>query len=57
MTGHEMGSITDPAVPARPPADDGSYEPPRVSVLGTLAEMTLGRRATRSDGLNPGSLF
>lgn len=34
-----------------------AYEPPRVVVLGTLAEMTLGRVAQRSDGINPGSLF
>jgi hypothetical protein len=33
------------------------YEPPRLTVLGTLAEITLGHPGTQSDGLNPGSTF
>jgi hypothetical protein len=37
--------------------DGRPYEPPRVSVLGTLAEITLGHAGPKSDGINPGSLF
>ena len=33
------------------------YEPPSVTVLGSLAEMTLGRPGPKSDGINPGSFI
>jgi hypothetical protein len=33
------------------------YEPPQLTVLGSLAEMTLGHVAAKSDGINPGSLI
>ena len=32
------------------------YEPPRVSVLGTLAELTGGTGAALTDALGPGSI-
>jgi hypothetical protein len=44
--------------------DDGGapshecYEPPRVTRLGTIAELTLGQsRSQRTDGVFPGSQF
>jgi hypothetical protein len=40
------------AEPTYPP-----YAPPRMTVLGSLAEITLGHVSTKSDGTNPGSLF
>jgi hypothetical protein len=35
-----------------------AYEPPRISVLGTLSDLTRGRSSTaRTDGTFPGSIF
>jgi len=31
------------------------YEPPRLRVIGTLAELTRGTNPTTTDGLGPGS--
>jgi hypothetical protein len=31
------------------------YEPPRLIVIGTVAELTRGSNPTTSDGLGPGS--
>lgn len=52
----------DPAVtpaqqPARdqPLADPRGYQPPRLMVLGTLAQLTLGNPGTNNDFLGPGS--
>jgi hypothetical protein len=49
---------------ARPePTPDSSagpeppYEPPRLTVLGSLADMTQGNPGDQSDGINPGSLI
>jgi hypothetical protein len=44
---------TDKQTPAQPP----TYEPPQVTVLGSLAELTLGRPGPKSDGIGPGSII
>jgi hypothetical protein len=36
---------------------DRNYEPPKVTVLGSLSELTLGRPGPRSDGIGPGSII
>jgi hypothetical protein len=47
-TGSAEGSSSEP----RP--DGAAYEPPRLQVIGTLAEITRGVTG-KSDGLGPGS--
>jgi hypothetical protein len=42
----------DTPVEKRSPED---YEPPRIRVLGTLAEITRGTHPTTTDGFGPGS--
>jgi hypothetical protein len=37
------------------PAQPAPYEPPRLTDLGTLAELTRGVNPTTTDGLTPGS--
>lgn len=32
------------------------YEPPTVTVLGSLSALTLGRPGPKSDGIGPGSI-
>jgi hypothetical protein len=48
QTGSAEGSNVEPVL------DRAAYEPPRLQVLGTLAEITRGV-AGKSDGLGPGS--
>ena len=33
------------------------YEAPKVTVLGSLTELTLGRPGPKSDGIGPGSII
>jgi hypothetical protein len=44
---------TDRAVQQRRP----EYEPPRLTTLGTLAELTRGVNPVTSDGIGPGSFI
>jgi hypothetical protein len=37
------------------PRTTPAYEPPRATVLGTLADLTQGHPGAKSDGINPGS--
>ncbi|MDQ6745140.1 MAG: lasso RiPP family leader peptide-containing protein [Actinomycetota bacterium] len=39
----------------QPLADPRSYQPPRLTALGTLAEFTLGNPGANNDFLGPGS--
>jgi hypothetical protein len=34
-----------------------TYEPPKVTVLGSLSELTLGHPGPKSDGIGPGSII
>lgn len=50
------------SVPEQPQAGQTSsprpgYEPPRVTVLGSLAELTKGIVPTTTDGVLPGSIL
>jgi hypothetical protein len=38
-------------------APDRSYEPPRIVVLGTVADLTRGTDTGGTDGLGPGSVI
>jgi len=42
--------------PHQRPAAQTGYEPPRLEVLGTLAELTEGDLGASSDGLSPNSV-
>ena len=40
------------------PCPDRAYEPPRLTVIGTVIEMTRGSNTSlNTDGMFPGSLF
>ena len=47
--------MSGPEATPNPSADREPYEPPRLTVLGSLADMTLGNPGPQSDGINPGS--
>ena len=55
----EVGVIPEKREPDEPDEKDARrpYEPPELTVLGTLAELTAGVVPVTSDGLGPGSIL
>lgn len=50
-----MANNTDNMTPQA--TSEPTYEPPRLTVLGSLADLTRGTITNGSDGINPGSLI
>jgi hypothetical protein len=56
MRAQKGTTMAEQLEPHQPPQSDHEYEPPRVIVLGTLAELTEGIVPTATDSVLPGSM-
>lgn len=52
-----LRSVPQDTRPDPSPRRNADYEPPRVTLLGTVADLTGGVDPTSTDGLSPGSVL